>query len=179
MFILLSILACTDVKTYDTSDTAITTVPNVGDLIITEIFVGSYIEIKNISDHNLDLSQTVLSNPVAQVYLSATLAPREYFVLGNISYEYVDLATDTVIPRYRDRFYLSQVLDADTSGIVSLVQLDAVVWNSTWPYSSHAAMELKLDSESLEANDNRENWCTSSTFFDKTNYGTPGSMSSC
>lgn len=153
--------------------------PVPSDLVITEILVGSYVEIKNTSTQVLDLSETVLSNTESQTYLQGSLHPGDYLVIGVQSWDFVKIV-DTLTPLDKDQLYLSQVVrvdTADTATITALYQLDAVRWDSSWPWSNNASMSLLI--ETIDANDYPLNWCTSQTQINELESGNPGFKSDC
>ena len=168
-----------------------------GDLVITEVFADfqapsggtgtdtgkEWFEIYNNTERPLDLKGLTVvhsrpdgSKAQSHVMTEVTIAPGQYFTLGN--------ATSDLVPAYVDYGYSADLGDFYNSdgGKLALkcgdAEIDSAVYDSV--KSGHSRELSAAAAPDYTINDDLANWCQgdASTFEDG-NFGTPGSENDC
>jgi len=168
-----------------------------GDLVITEVFAdykaitgGSgadtgkeWFEIYNASSATIDLEGMTITHSRpdgtkanTHVLGAATIAPGQYFTLGNAAQEFV--------PAYVDYGYGADLGDMFNSdgGKLALSCGDSEVDNAGYDEitEGHARELSKATPPEYTANDGQTNWCEATAAeFEAANFGTPGAASDC
>ena len=168
-----------------------------GDLVITEVFPDfaapsggtgtdtgkEWFEIYNASDHPLDLKGLTVTHSrpdgsMAKTHkmTDVTLAPGQYFTLGN--------ATPDLIPAYVDYGYSADLGDFYNTdgGKLALScgssEIDSAVYDGV--KSGHSRQLTDSQPPDYTFNDDQANWCEGdSNEFEAGNFGTPGSENDC
>ncbi len=169
----------------------------VGDLVITEVFADfkaptggtgadegkEWFEIYNASDRPIELEGLRVdhSRPngdklKSHVMAAVTIAPGQYFTLGN--------ATPDLVPAYVDYGYSADLGDMFNSdgGRLSLncgdSEIDATDYEMVKQGASRQLTASTFPDYTL--NDDLANWCeANNTEFENSNFGTPGSDNDC
>ena len=163
--------------------------PEPGELIVTEVMAdpsavtdtnGEWFEIKNVSADPIELKGLVFADntPTGRltVGMSYILMPGAYFVFGRSADR--ALNGDVPVDYEQQEFLLNN--NGDTVQILrnmggTLITIDQVVYDGSWPFRAGYAMGLGDGSNSSTANDNASNWCEATAEIGTTgNYGTPG-----
>ena len=169
----------------------------VGDLEVTEVFAdfkaaagGSgadagkeWFEIFNASDRPIDLeglridhSRPDGSKLQSHVMTTATVAPGQYFTLGN--------STPDLVPAYIDYGYsadLGDMFNAD-GGKIALncadSEIDSAIYDTV--KEGHSRQLTAATAPDYTLNDDQLNWCEASdSTFEASNFGTPGGDNDC
>lgn len=168
-----------------------------GDLVITEVFADfqapaggagtdtgkEWFELYNNTERPLDLKglNIVHSRPdgskaQSHVMTEVTIAPGQYFTLGN--------ATSDLVPAYVDYGYSADLGDFYNSdgGKLTLkcgdAEIDSAVYDSV--KSGHSRELTAAAAPDYTLNDDLANWCQGdATEFESGNFGTPGSENDC
>ncbi|MFT3694741.1 MAG: lamin tail domain-containing protein [Kofleriaceae bacterium] len=168
-----------------------------GDLVITEVFADfqapsggtgtddgkEWFEIYNNTDNPIDLKGLTIvhsrpddSKPSTHVMAEVTIAPGQYFTLGN--------ATSDLVPAYVDYGYsadLGQFYNSD-GGKLALKcgdsEIDSAVYDNV---KSGHSRELGINAApDYTLNDDQANWCEGDASpFEDGNFGTPGQENDC
>ncbi len=168
-----------------------------GDLVITEVFADyaapaggagtddgkEWFEIYNNTERPVSLKGLTLvhsrpddSKPVTHTMTEVTVAPGQYFTLGN--------ATSDLVPAYVDYGYsadLGSFYNSD-GGKLALKcgdsEIDSAVYDTV--KSGHSRELTASAAPDYTLNDDQTNWCQGDTTeFESGNFGTPGSESDC
>jgi hypothetical protein len=168
-----------------------------GDLVITEVFADfrapsggtgtdtgkEWFEIYNNADHPLDLEGLTIvhsrpdgSRPMEHKMTGVTIAPGQYFTLGN--------ATPDLVPPYVDYGYsadLGELYNTD-GGKLALKcgdqEIDSAVYDGVKAGHSRELTDAQPPDYTL--NDDLMQWCQGdATEFEAGNFGTPGSENDC
>lgn len=168
-----------------------------GDLVITEVFADyktptggtgadegkEWFEVYNASDRPIELDGVVVTHQrpdggsaKQHKISSATIAPGQFYVLGN--------ATQDLVPPYVDYGYgadLGNFFNSD-GGQIKLACGDSEIDSAQYD-TVKEGHSRELSSASLPdytSNDDLANWCQGNdNEFDSGNFGTPGSESDC
>ena len=167
-----------------------------GDLVITEVFAdykpppgGSgedtgkeWLEIYNATDRPVDLEGVTVvhskvddTDPEPHVMAKITIAPGQFFTLGN--------ATSDLIPAYVDYGYAADLGGLyNSSGKIALKcgesEIDSAIYEAVKSGKSRQLTSGQPPDYTL--NDDQVNWCEAAdTEFEAGNFGTPGSDNDC
>lgn len=168
-----------------------------GDLVITEVFADyqapaggggtddgkEWFEIYNNTDHPIDAKGLTIvhsrpdgSKAQSHVMAEVTIAPGQYFTLGN--------ATSDLVPAYVDYGYSADLGDFYNSdgGKLALKcgdsEIDSAVYDNV---KSGHSRELGINAApDYTLNDDQANWCEGDASpFEDGNFGTPGTENDC
>ena len=168
-----------------------------GDLVITEVFADfqapsggagtddgkEWFEIYNNTERPVSLKGLTIfhsrpddSKPQTHTMTDVTVAPGQYYTLGN--------ATSDLVPAYVDYGYsadLGSFYNAD-GGKLALEcgdhQIDSAIYDTVVPGHSRELTNAAAPDYTL--NDDQTNWCEGGTSeFETGNFGTPGAESDC
>jgi hypothetical protein len=162
-----------------------------GDLVVTEVMADSasadegkeWIEVYNDTDNPLELDGVVLTSSriggdkaKSHTISKATVAPGQYYVLGN--------SADDLLPPYVDYGYGSDLgeLYNTGGGEISLKCGKTVVDDASYDgvKSGHTRELTAASAPDYTLNDDLANWCQGDmTEYDTGNFGTPGSDNDC
>jgi hypothetical protein len=147
-----------------------------GDIAISEILpqpsAEAWFEVANTRATSLNLRGAVIRNPTNStqftVELDVVIAPGEFAVFGASGA--TAASPDYVWPAAFVLTAPSGSLRIQAGGSV----LDDQVWISTWPFSNGRAMQLDPEQTDASANNSVSNWCTATTTYTASRFGTPG-----
>ncbi len=168
-----------------------------GDLVITEVFADyaapeggtgtddgkEWFEIYNNSDRPVSLKGVSIvhskidgSKPSTHVLKDVTIAPGQFFTLGN--------ATQDLLPAYVDYGFGADLADFFNTGGGMLAlkcgtqEIDNAVYDAV--KSGHSRELTNQAPPDYTLNDDQVNWCEAKdTEFETNNFGTPGTDSDC
>jgi hypothetical protein len=168
-----------------------------GDLVITEVFADyaaptggtgtddgkEWFEIYNNSDRAVSLKGLTIvhsrpdgSKPATHTMADVTVAPGQYFTLGN--------STSDLVPPYVDYGYSADLGDLYNTdgGKLALKCGDSEIDSATYESvkSGHSRQLTNLGPPDYTLNDDPVNWCEAhDTEFEPNNFGTPGQDNDC
>ena len=168
-----------------------------GDLVVTEVFADyaapaggtgtddgkEWFEIYNNSDRPVSLKGVTVvhskidgSKPASHTIDDVTIAPGQFFTLGN--------ATQDLLPPYVDYGFSADLGDFYNTGGGKLAlkcgdqEIDSADYDAV--KSGHARQLTSQSPPDYTLNDDQVNWCEAKdTEFELNNFGTPGSDSDC
>ena len=168
-----------------------------GDLVITEVFADfaapaggtgtddgkEWFEIYNNADRPVSLKGVSIvhshidgSKPSTHTMTDVTIAPGQYFTLGN--------STSDLVPAYVDYGFSADLGDFYNTGGGMLAlkcgsnELDTAVYDMVKP--GHSRQLTNLVPPDYTLNDDQNNWCEGrDTEFEAGNFGTPGQDNDC
>ncbi|CAN5670238.1 hypothetical protein BH11MYX1_BH11MYX1_03290 [soil metagenome] len=168
-----------------------------GDLVITEVFADfqapsggtgtddgkEWFEIYNNTDRPVSLKGLSIvhsrpddSKPLSHTMTEVTVAPGQYFTLGN--------ATSDLVPAYVDYGYSADLGSFYNTGGGKLElacgdkKIDAAIYDTVVSGQSRELTDAAAPDYTL--NDDQTNWCPGNTTeFETGNFGTPGAESDC
>ncbi len=159
--------------------------PNVGDLIITEIFAnpananlsdteGEYFEVYNTTGAPIDMQSFVISDDGSDSFTvdSSVVVPANGYVVFNRN---GDSGTNGGITTDFEYSGMSLANGADEI-IISCngVEIDRVDYTGSWPIEDGIAAELSITNLNATDNDDEANWGEATNEFFTSNFGTPG-----
>jgi hypothetical protein len=168
-----------------------------GDLVITEVFADyaapeggtgtddgkEWFEIYNNSDRPVSLKGVSIvhskidgTKPSTHVLKDVTIAPGQFFTLGN--------ATQDLLPAYVDYGFAADLADFFNTGggLLTLKcgneEIDSAAYDAV--KSGHSRQLTNQSPPDYTLNDDQVNWCEAKdTEFETNNFGTPGSDNDC
>lgn len=168
-----------------------------GDLVVTEVFADfaapeggtgtddgkEWFEVYNNSDRPVSLKGVSVvhskidgSKPATHVIDDVTIAPGQFFTLGN--------ATQDLIPAYVDYGFSADLGDFYNTGGGMLAlkcgeqEIDSAIYDAV--KSGHARQLTNNSPPDYTLNDDQVNWCEAKdTEFETNNFGTPGADNDC
>lgn len=168
-----------------------------GDLVITEVFADfqapaggagtddgkEWFEIYNNTDRPVSLKGLTIvhsrpddSKPLTHTMTEITVAPGQYFTLGN--------ATSDLVPAYVDYGYSADLGSFFNTGGGKLAlacgdsKIDVAIYDAVTSGYSRELTDVAAPDYTL--NDDQTNWCQAGTTeFEAGNFGTPGAESDC
>ncbi|MDD4645183.1 MAG: lamin tail domain-containing protein [Bacteroidales bacterium] len=162
------------------------TAPGQGDILITEIMAnpsvvsdanGEWIEIRNMTDHDLLLNGLVLKDAGSNHHVltaagNLVLPANGYWVLAKNS----DILTNGGVEvNYTcQNFTLSNTSDQVILTTADETLIDQVSYDSGWPVVSGASMELHPDHQTFSKNDQSKYWFQAQTIYGAGDKGSPG-----
>jgi len=176
-----------------TTDTAVTSFLQPGDLIITEILYnpngkptpiaddqGEWIEVYNPGTKTVDLAGLTLRDIGKDKYVipaggKTTVAPKAFVVLGRSSDTTTNGGIKVDIP-YGTKMTLNNGIDAVVLETADGVIIDQVLYNIAlgWPNLSGVSLALSPSFTDANVNDQPANWCGALTEMADGDKGTPG-----
>ncbi len=168
-----------------------------GDLVVTEVFADyaapaggtgtddgkEWFEIYNNSDRPVSLKGVTVvhskidgSKPASHTIDDVTIAPGQFFTLGN--------ATQDLLPAYIDYGFSADLGDFYNTGGGKLAlkcgdqEIDSAVYEAV--RSGHARQFTSASPPDYTLNDDQVNWCEAKdSEFETNNFGTPGTDNDC
>jgi hypothetical protein len=167
-------------------NTVCQTVPQQGEILITEIMVnpeavsdanGEWFEIWNATDHDLQLNGLTLKDAGSNLHVLTSveklvIPAKSYWTLAKNGDA---LTNGGVFVNYvYQNFTLSNTSDQIMIMAPDDILIDQVSYSSGWPIVSGASMELHPDHQFFSENDHPEHWIPARIAFGAGDKGSPG-----
>jgi hypothetical protein len=162
--------------------------PNVGDLIITEIFAnpanvnlsdgdGEYFEVYNTTGAAIDMQSFTVSDDGSDSFTvnSSVVVPAFGYVVFNRNGDTTTNGGITTDYEYGTSMSLANSAD-EIILICNGVEIDRVDYTGAWPIEDGIAAELSLSTLNSIDNDDMANWGEATNEFFTSNFGTPGAI---
>lgn len=180
--------ATDDTITVDGEVFAAANCPNVGDLIITEIFAnpananlsdgdGEYFEVYNTTGTAIDMQSFTIADDGSDSFTvnSSVVVPALGYVVFNRNGDTTTNGSITTNYEYGTSMSLANSAD-EIILICNGVEIDRVDYTGAWPIEDGIAAELSLSTFNSIDNDDLANWGEATNEFFTSNFGTPGAV---